>query len=50
MEKIPISVLVIILSQLSSIGFGIFHEKRFKISRIQKYTLSFERSIINKKK
>jgi hypothetical protein len=30
MDKIPISVLVIILSQLSSIGFGIFPRKTIK--------------------
>ena len=32
MEKIPINVLVIILSQLSSIGFGIFPRKTMKIT------------------
>jgi len=30
MEKIPISVIVILLSQLSSIGFGIFPRNTIK--------------------
>ena len=31
MEKIPISILVILISQLSSIGFGIFPKIKRKI-------------------
>ena len=30
MEKIPISILVILISQLSSIGFGIFPRNTIK--------------------